>query len=187
MGLYLWKKSLWGVRFSRVVCFGCALYKCNMAESCCSFCCVAVTLPLSLCGFRRVAVVFFFFSVLLLPCRPHFDLCINSAPVGHHAPLQPLVTGSHLHPSPASSSPSSSSPSTLPSSSQSSVTGLPRFSFFIPLFPHNSFLSFSYGEPLCVSGSIFFFFFLPPSLSWPCILVSFLFALTMSQSVTSNI
>lgn len=139
------------------MCFGCALYKCNMAESCCSFCCVAVTLPLSPAALWFSPCCCGVFSVLLLPCRPHFDLCINSAPVGHHAPLQPLVTGSHLHPSPASSPPSSSSPSTLPSSSQSSVTGLPRFSFFIPLFPHDLFLSFSYGEPLRVSGSIFFF------------------------------
>lgn len=73
-------------------------------------------------------------------CRPgpHFDLYMTSAPVGHHAPFQPLVTGPHLHPSPASSPPSSSSPSTLPSSSQSSVTGPPRFSFSYPLlFPHD--------------------------------------------------
>lgn len=70
-----------------------------------------------------------------------YDLCL---PVGHHAPLQPLVTGPHLHPSPASSSPSSSSLSTLPSSSQSSVTGPPRFSFSYPLFSHN--FSFIQGE-----------------------------------------
>ena len=72
------------------------------------------------------------------------DFHVTSAPVGHHVPLQPLVTGPHLHPSPASSPPSSSSPSTLPSSSQSSVTGLPRFSFSYPLFPH--YFSFSQGE-----------------------------------------
>lgn len=66
-----------------------------------------------------------------------FDLYMTSAPVGHHVPRQPLVTGPHLHPSPASSPPSSSSPSTLPSSPQSSVTGPPCFSFSYPLFPHD--------------------------------------------------
>lgn len=91
--------------------------------------------------------------VVVLPCyffvfdvgkRALFDLYVTSAPVGHHVPFQPLVTGPHIHPSPASSPPSSSSPSTLPSSSQSSVTGPPRFFFSYPLFPH--YLSFNQGE-----------------------------------------
>lgn len=69
--------------------------------------------------------------------QAHFDLCMTFAPVGHHVPFQPLVTGPHLHPSPASSPSSSSSPSILPSSSQSSVTGPPRFSFSYSLFPHD--------------------------------------------------
>lgn len=76
--------------------------------------------------------------------QAHFDLYMTSALVGHHAPLQPLVTGPHLHPSPASSPPSSSSPSTLPSSSQSSVTGPPPFSFSYLFSPHD--FSLSQGE-----------------------------------------
>lgn len=86
----------------------------------------------------RAALLFFGVGVAE---QAHFDLYMTSAPVGHHVPRQPLVTGSHLHPSPASSPPSSSSPSTLPSSSQSSVTGPPRFSFSYSLFPHDFFLS----------------------------------------------
>lgn len=104
-------------------------------ECCCLF---PVAMQL-LC--RRRGFCLCCFVVLVLA---HFDLYVTSAPVGHHAPLQPLVTGPHLHPSPASSPPSSSSPSTLPSSSQSSVTGPPRFSFSYPLFPHD--FSFSQGE-----------------------------------------
>lgn len=102
-------------------------------------CCHAAAL--SSLWFCLAAVLF---SVLVLLSRPHFDLYVTSALVGHHVPFQPLVTGPHLHPSPASSPPSSSSPSTLPSSSQSSVTGPPRFSFSYPLFPHD--FSFSRGE-----------------------------------------
>lgn len=64
--------------------------------------------------------------LLLQGYRLNSDLCMTFAPVGHHAPLRPLVTGPHLHPSPASSPPSSSSPSTLPSTSQSSLSGPPR-------------------------------------------------------------
>lgn len=52
---------------------------------------------------------------------------MTSAPVGHHVPHQPLVTGPHLHPSQASSTPFSSSHSTLPATSQSSDAGLPPF------------------------------------------------------------
>lgn len=123
----------------------------DMADSWLSFavlrCCHAAAL--SSLWFCLFAVVFFGVAV-----QAHFDLYMTSAPVGHHVPLQPLVTGPHLHPSPASSPPSSSSPSTLPSSSQSSVTGPPRFSFSYPLFPHDFLLVKE--KALSVSGSILF-------------------------------
>lgn len=104
---------------------------------------IAVVLPCC-CGVFRVAVA----------VQAHFDLYMTSALVGHHVPFQPLVTGPHLHPSPASSPPSSSSPSTLPSSSQSSVTGPPRFSFSYPLFSHDFLLVRE--KALSVSASILF-------------------------------
>lgn len=127
--------------------------------------------------FPVTAVVFLFlfflclaaavlFSVLVLPSRPTLTCVWTLPPVGHHVPLQPLVTGPHLHPSPASSPPSSSSPSTLPSSSQSSVTGPPRFSFSYPLFPHD-FLLVEDRVPVCKC----FHFILSLLLNWLCILV----------------
>lgn len=83
-----------------------------------------VAFPLLPCSCCVIAVV-----VFVSPSR--FALTsMTFALIGHHVSFQPLVTGPHLHPPPASSPPSSSSPSTLPSSTQSSVAGLPRFYLF---------------------------------------------------------
>ena len=129
---------------------------------------------------HAAALSLLWFLASLLPCcfsvlvfaaaeRAHFDLCMTSAPVGHHAPLQPLVTGPHLHPSPASSPPSSSSPSTLPSSSQSSVTGPPRFSFSYPLFPHD-FLLVEENAPSVSASILLCRFYSTDSASSSCVL-----------------
>lgn len=126
---------------------------------------VAMQLLCHRCGFASPPSCFLFFFPVL-PSKAHFDLYVTSAPVGHHVPIQPLVTGPHLHPSPASSPPSSSSPSTLPSSSQSSVTGLPRFSFSYPLLPL-FFLLVQENAP-SVSASIFFRLSFSPTLH-PCV------------------
>lgn len=130
-------------------------------------CCLSL-LPHSYSVIAVGCFVFFCFAVsgCCVAEQAHFDLYMTSAPVGHHVPLQPLVTGSHLHPSPASSPPSSSSPSTLPSSSQSSVTGPPRFSFSYPLFPHD--FLFSRGDSgVCKC----FHFILSLLFNWLCICV----------------
>lgn len=111
----------------------------------------------------------FCFVVFGVAKLAHFDLYVTSAPVGHHVPLQPLVTGPHLHPSPASCPPFSSSPSTLPSSSQSSLTGPPRFSFSYPLFPYDSLLLVQ-GTAPSVSASILFCRFLQLTLHPSCVL-----------------
>lgn len=123
-----------------------------MVLECCCFFPVSMQLLCRCCGFA-VCSWFVVFAVGENK-QAHFDLYVTSAPVGHHAPLQPLVTGPHLHPSPASSPPSSSSPSTLPSSSQSSVTGPSRFSFSYPLFPYD--FSFRKENAPSVSASILF-------------------------------
>lgn len=139
MGLHLWK-SRWGVRFSTVVCFGCTLYKCNMAESCCSFCCVAVTLPLSpaavwyspcCCG-----VLFGVAVAVQAPLWPVYKLCPcrSSCPppaAGHWVTFTPLtgLLSTLLF---------------LPLDSSIFLTKLSHrsstlFLLFIPLFPHDSF------------------------------------------------
>lgn len=102
---------------------------------------------------------------------------MTSAPVGHHAPFLPLVTGPHLHPSPASSPPSSSSPSTLPSSSQSSVTGPSRFSFSFPLFPHD----FSFSQEESAVCKCFHFILLTLQ---PCFLCVSLFSFYLHLHIT---
>lgn len=96
-------------------------------------CCRVVAMVLlwfwSVVAMRLLCHVWFCLAAFGVAEQAFFDLYMTSAPVGH-VPRQPLVTGPHLHPSPASSPPSS--PSTLPSSSQSSVTGPPRF---FPSYP----------------------------------------------------
>lgn len=95
----------------------------------------------SVVAMRLLCHVWFCLAAFGVAEQAFFDLYMTSAPVGH-VPRQPLVTGPHLHPSPASSPPSS--PSTLPSSSQSSVTGPPRF---FPSYPfHLIFFFFSQEE-----------------------------------------
>lgn len=131
----------------------------------CRRCCINLVQHGSLLPFLLVTLLLsllWFWLAVTVAVQAHFDLYMTSAPVGHHVPLQPLVTGPHLHPSPASAPPSSSSPSTLPSSSQSSVTGPPCFSFFYPLFPHD-FLLVKKKAP-SVSASLF-----PPLTLHPCL------------------
>lgn len=143
---------------------------------------VAVQLLCHRCGFAVLLCCWVFFGVGVAE-QAVFDLCMTSAPVGHHAPLQPLVTGPHLHPSPASSPPSSSSPSTLPSSSQSSVTGPPRFSFSYPLFPHD-FLLVEERAP-SVSASILFCRFYSTDSASVCVLFAVGVCVSHSSLTTS--
>lgn len=140
---------------------------------------VAMQLLCHRCGFALLLCCFRCWCCWAGPLWP----VMTSAPVGHHAPLQPLVTGPHLHPSPASSPPSSSSPSTLPSSSQSSVTGPPRFSFSYPLFPHD-FLLVEEKAP-SVSASILFCRFYSTDSASFCVLFAVSVCVSHSSVTTS--